>query len=75
MTSNSPGSSPAAKPFRRRPLTLEAAAFLAIFLGLVYLFARNCPVRSTRSRRKEKIDEELHTPSATEFMISENLRF
>jgi hypothetical protein len=75
MTSNSPGSAPAAKLFRRRPLTLEAAAFLTIFLGLVYLFARNCPVRSSRNRRKERNEEELRTPSATEFMISENQIF
>ncbi len=75
MTSQLPDSSPTAKPFRRRPLTLEAAAFLTILLGLVYLFARNCPLRSARRRREEKLEEEFRTSSATEFMISETPRF
>jgi lactate permease len=41
MTSNSPRSAPAASTFSPATLTLEATAFLALLLGLVYLFATN----------------------------------
>jgi hypothetical protein len=74
MTSNSPR--PAASYARKGAiLTLEAAAFITIFLGLVYLFARNCPLRSTRNPRKKEIEEGFRSPHITEFLISENQRF
>ena len=44
MTSNSPRSAPAASSFNPATLTLEAATFLALLLGLVYLFATNSTV-------------------------------
>ena len=44
MTSNSPRSAPAANSFNPATLTLEAATFLALLLGLVYLFATNSTV-------------------------------
>jgi hypothetical protein len=74
MTSNSPRSAFAARSFNAASLTLEAAAFLTIFLGVVYLFARNCSARSTHRRRKEELKDELRAQRVTEFLISENQR-
>jgi hypothetical protein len=69
MTSNSPRSAPATRSFKAASLTLEAAAFIGLLLGLVYLFARNCRVRPTRRLRKVEPEKELHTQSVTEFLI------
>src|SRR5580693_8968266 len=41
MSSNSPSPAPAAHTFNAASLTLEAAAFLALLLGTVYLFLTN----------------------------------
>jgi len=73
MTSNSPRPASPARSFKAPSLTLEAAAFFGLFLGLVYLFARSYRTRSTQSRRNEKRDEPVeghsHTHRVTEFLI------
>jgi lactate permease len=43
MSSNSPSPAPAAHTFNAASLTLEAAIFLALLLGTIYLFATNSP--------------------------------
>ncbi|MGD0347524.1 MAG: hypothetical protein ABSA85_12250 [Terracidiphilus sp.] len=75
MTSNSPKSAPAACSFKASSLTLEAAAFVTIFLGLVYLFARSCRACSAQRRRKDEIKEGSSTQRVTDFLISENQKF
>jgi hypothetical protein len=82
MTSNSPTpasaspeSAPAASSFKTPSLTLEAAAFVTIILGLMFLFVRNCPAPPTQRRRKAEPEKEFHNQRATEFMISESQTF
>lgn len=74
MASTSLRPAPASKPFKAPTLTLEAAAFVTLLLGLVYLFARNCHVRSPQPRRNERLDngieDRFHTHRITEFLIS-----